>query len=49
MAVYVEISNVAVHPFAHMIGQPAYAQNIVGAIKSDRILKVEPLARKDLF
>ena len=49
VAVHVEVSNVAMHPLAHMVRQPANGQNIVGAISSDRILKVEPLPRKDLF
>jgi hypothetical protein len=49
MAVYVEISHIAMHPLAHVVRQPAHRQDIGGAIEGYSILKAEPLADKDFL
>src|ERR1700674_1096205 len=47
VTVDVEIGDVAVALFAHMIGKPAYGEKIGRAIESDAIAGREALARKD--
>ena len=49
MAVYIEISLVAVQTFADVIGQPAYSENIASAIQRKPVIKVEAFAGDDLF
>ena len=45
----IEISDVAVQAFAHMIGQPAYRQNISRPVEGDAIVEIEALARQNFF
>ena len=49
MPVDIEISNVAVQAFAHMIGQPANGQNISRPVERDPIVEIETLASQNLF
>ena len=48
MAVDVEVRLVAVHAFANVVGHPADGQNVAGAIKSESVIGVQPLASNNL-
>ena len=48
MAIHIEVRNIAMHPFAHMIGQPSHRKHILRAVKCEAIGEVEPLARNHL-
>ena len=44
VAIDVEVGHIAVHPLAHMIGQPAHRQHVGGAVEHQTIVEVQPLA-----
>src|SRR5271166_746606 len=44
VAIHIEIGLIAVHPFTHIIGHPAYSQNVSGAIERESIVGVESLS-----
>src|SRR3984957_598619 len=44
VAVNVEISLVAVEAFAHVVGHPAYGENVARTVKGEGIVSVKPLA-----
>jgi len=46
MAVHVEVGDVAMHPLAHMVGQPADGQDVTGAIERYAISKVRRSSAK---
>jgi hypothetical protein len=48
MAVDVEICLVAVHPFADMVGHPAYRQNIAGTVEGESVIGIQPLTSHNL-
>ena len=48
VAIHVEVSHVAVHPLAHMVGQPAHRQHVRRAVERQPIGKVQPLAGQHL-
>ena len=48
VAVDVEVSLVAVHAFAHVIGQPADGENVAGAVEREGVGCVEAFAGKHL-
>ena len=49
MPVDVEVRNVAMHPLAHQVGQPANRQNVSGAIEVDAVVEAETLFRHHFF
>jgi hypothetical protein len=48
VAIDVEVGHIAVHPLAHMVGQPAHRQYIGGAVEHQTLVEVEPLASQHL-
>ena len=44
-----KVRDVAVHAFAHVIGQPAHGQNISRAIERNAVVEIKTLMRHDLF
>ena len=49
MPVDVEVGDVAMHPLAHVVGQPAYGQNVAGIVERHAIVEAQPLAGEDLL
>src|SRR5712691_1093913 len=49
VAVDVEVRLIPVHAFTHMIGQPTDSEDVTGAVQGERIVKIKPLVRQDLF
>ena len=47
MPIDVEVSDVAVHALAHVIGQPTDRQDVSGTIKCQRIVGRQPLLSHD--
>ena len=43
VAIDVEVGHVAVHPLAHMVGQPAHGKHVAGAIENQAVVRTEPL------
>ena len=48
VAIDVEVGDVAMHPLAHVVGQPAHREHVLRSIESQAILGVEALARHHL-
>ncbi len=48
VAIDVEVGHVAVHPLAHVVGQPAHGQHVVRAIEREAVVGAEPLLGQDL-
>ncbi len=46
VAIDIEIRHIAMHAFAHVVGQPADSQYVRGSVKHEAVFKVEALARK---
>jgi len=49
VAIDVEVGYVAVHPLAHMVGQPANGQHIRRTVKRQPVVEVEPLTGQHLW
>ena len=49
MAVYVEVSLIAMHPLANVISEPADRENVSSPIQGNRVLAAEALAGEDLL
>ena len=49
MPVDVEIRLVAMHALAHGVRHPAHGKNVAGAVQSEGIVGVQPLAGKDFL
>jgi hypothetical protein len=47
--VHIEVGNIAVHALAHMIGQPAYRENIRGAVQGHAIVIIKTLASENFL
>ena len=45
VAIDVEVGHVAVHPLAHVVGQPAHGQHVGRAIEREAVFRAEPLLR----
>ena len=48
MAIDVEVSAIAMHALADVIGHPANRENISGAIEGERVLGIQAFARNNL-
>jgi hypothetical protein len=40
--VHVEVRYVAMHPLAHMVGQPAHGQHVRRSVKHNAVVEVQP-------
>src|ERR1700722_2640833 len=49
MPVDIEVSKVAVHALAYVVGQPAHCQNVLRTVERDALVEIETLARQNLF
>jgi hypothetical protein len=49
MAINVEVSLVAMHPFANPVSQPTHGQDVARPIKDKRIALVQAPARKNFI
>ncbi len=43
VAIDVEVGHVAMHPLAHMVGQPTHCEHITRAIERQAVVRTEPL------
>ena len=49
VAIDVEISFIAVHAFAHGVGQPAHGENVAGPVEGESVVGIEALAGKNFL
>src|SRR5579864_550339 len=49
VAIDVEISLIAMHALAHVVGQPADSEDVPGSVERERVIRTEALTSKHLI